>query len=298
MSKGCQLIRRGPPWRLPGGSELRLSFRIWLCAAIKSDEREIGEGWGKKKEPSDHVKGKTGEQREWVQPFVCPPSSCHPSAAGVELLKCHFRKTAASQRVSDCSAPKPAAQPRRRCTATMRRCRFPTSLSRQQRVRPSSPLGVWEWSETPQRSHTQDGLFTCAVIHHSYRTHSCNTDVYVFFSSWSLGNAEWRKYWHTHPRQDHRSSSSAVFSRGIDTYDEWSLRSEWKKSTTSPVRRKQTWKARGETFARLTFYRPVFLHSPSFSGLIKWQIKLITSKWKPVNVINYMSDISQMSLST
>lgn len=26
MSKGCQLIRHGPPWRLPGGSALRLSL--------------------------------------------------------------------------------------------------------------------------------------------------------------------------------------------------------------------------------------------------------------------------------
>lgn len=102
MSKGCQLIRRGPPWRLPGGSKLRLFFQREYTA-IKSDKRQIG--GGKKKWTVWQCKGEDwGTWKEWVDPFV------HPLVflATLPLLvwsckKRRFAQTAASQRVSNCS---------------------------------------------------------------------------------------------------------------------------------------------------------------------------------------------------
>lgn len=192
--------------------------------------------WGgleeKKKEPSDHVKGKTGEQREWVKPFVRPPSSCHPSAAGVELLKCRFRKTAATQRVSDCSARAAPNQLHSHSHSHNATLPVPYLAVRQQRVHPSSPLGVWE--NGARRLNARIYRTACSpvlsfTIHTQY-TAATLTCMFFFFSSWSLGNAEWWKYRHTQPRQDHRSDSSAVFSRGIDTCDEWSLEIWMKKA--------------------------------------------------------------------
>lgn len=97
MSKGCQLIRRGPPWRLPGGSVLCLS----LGMPVHSHKKVISakEGGKKKNEPSDNAKGKMGENS-----FVNLPSLLPPFRRWFGGLKASLRETAASQRVSNCSA--------------------------------------------------------------------------------------------------------------------------------------------------------------------------------------------------
>lgn len=96
--KGCQLIRHGPPWRLPGGSALRLSLGMPVHSYKNVISAKEG-GKKKKKEPSDNAKGKMGENS-----FVHLPPLLPPFRRRCGGLKASFRATAASQRVSNCSA--------------------------------------------------------------------------------------------------------------------------------------------------------------------------------------------------
>lgn len=88
MSKGCQLIRRGPPWSLPGGSARYLfcSARVRGCKKVISRKLGLGRGMGVGGGESSDAEYRRGVHKEGVRPFVCVfCSSCHPSAAGAEL---------------------------------------------------------------------------------------------------------------------------------------------------------------------------------------------------------------------